>query len=103
MAGNHLGAFSLHAQELQGAGADIAVRGSVETIAAYAVLLVQLVGNGIHISLGRHGLVESGIKDTYLRQTGHELFHCIDTLQVGRVVQRSQVRALLEGLEHLVG
>ena len=91
MTGNDLGALGLHAQELQGASADIAVRGAVETIAAHAVLLVQLIGDGIHIGLGGHGLVESGIKDTYLRQTGHEFLHGIDTLQVGRVVQGSQV------------
>ena len=46
--------------------------------------------------------MESGIKDTDLRQTRHRFLDSIDTLQVGWVVQRSQVRALFEGLQHLV-
>ena len=75
----------------------------METIAAHTVLLVQLVGNGIHISLGRHGLVEGGVEHADLGQTRYQLLHSVDTLQVGRVVQWSQVRALLEGLQYLVG
>ena len=74
----------------------------METIAAHAVLLIQLVGDSIHISLGRHGLMEGGIKNTYLRQTRHQFLHGINTLQVSGVVQRSQVADGLESLQYLV-
>ena len=74
----------------------------METIAAYTIFLIQLVGDGIHISLSRHCLVEGGIEDTHLRQARHQFLHGIHTLQVSRVVQGSQVRALLKGLQHLV-
>ncbi len=75
----------------------------MEAIAAHAVLLIEFVGDGIHIGLGGHGLVESGIEDAHLRQTGHEFLHGIHALQVGGVVQGSQVADGLEGLKHLVG
>ena len=47
--------------------------------------------------------MESCIKHTYLRKTWHEFLYSIDTFQVSWVVQRSKVRALLEGLQNLVG
>ena len=74
----------------------------METIAAHAVLLIQLVGDSIHISLGRHGLMEGRIKNTYLRQTRHQFLHGINTLQVSGVMQRSQIADGLESLQHLV-
>ena len=77
--------------------------GSVEAIATDAVLLVELVGDGVHKSLGRHGLVESGIEHTHLRQTRHQLLHSVYTFQIGGVVQGSEVGALFESLQHLVG
>ena len=40
----------------------IAVRGAVRTVAADVVLFVHIVGNAVHISLHRHGLVESCVK-----------------------------------------
>ena len=75
----------------------------METIATDAVLLVQFVGDGIHISLWRHRLVESCVEHAHVRQARHQLLHGIHALQVGRVVQRRQVRALFEGFQHLVG
>ena len=63
----------------------------MEAIATHAILLIELVGDGIHISLGGHGLMEGGIEHAHLRQTRHQLLHGVHTLQVGRVVQRSQV------------
>ncbi len=75
----------------------------METIAAYTIFLIQLVGYGVHVGLRRHGLVESGVKDAHLRQARHQLLHSVHAFQVGGVVQRSQVGALLELLQHLVG
>ena len=75
----------------------------METVATDAVLLVEFVGNGIHISLGRHGLMESSVEDTHLGQSWHQFLHGVHALQVGGVMQRSQIGTFLEGLEHLVG
>ena len=79
------------------------MRSSVETIATYTILLIKLVRNGIHIGIVGHGLMEGGIKHAHLRQSWHQLLNCVHTLQVGWVMQGSQVRALLKHLQHLVG
>ena len=103
MTGHHLGTFGGNAEELAGTGRHIAVAGAMETIATDAVLLVKLVGNGIHISLGRHGLMESCVEDTHLGKSRHQFLHGVHTLQVGGIVERSQIGALFKGLKHLVG
>ena len=46
--------------------------------------------------------MESSVEDTHLGQARHELTHGANTLQVGGVVQRSQVGALLKHAQHLV-
>ena len=103
MAGYHLCALGRDAQELACTLRDIAVGGTVETVATDAVLLIQLVGDGIHIGLGGHRLMESGVEHAYLRQARHQLLHSVHTLEVGRIMQRSQVGAFLKLLQHLVG
>ena len=50
-----------------------------------------------------HGLMESGVEDAHLRQARHQLLHSVHALQVGGIVQGSQVGALLKLLQHLVG
>ena len=47
--------------------------------------------------------MEGSIKHTDLRQSRHQLLHGIHALQVCRIMQRSKVRAFLEGLQHLIG
>ena len=46
--------------------------------------------------------MESSIKHTHLRQTWHQFLHSVYALQIGWVVQRSQIRAFLESLQHFV-
>ena len=75
---------------------------SVETIAAHAILLVEIIRKGIHICLLRHGLMESRIEYAHLRQTRHQFRNSMNTLQVGWVVQRSQIDASLESFQHFV-
>ena len=75
----------------------------METIATNTVLLVQLVRDSVHISLSWHCLMEGSIKYTYLRQTRHKLLNGVYTLKVCRVMQWSQIRALLESLQNLIG
>ena len=77
--------------------------GAMETITADTILLIEFVGDSVHKGLRRHGLMEGSIKYTHLRQTWHQLLHGIHTLQVCGVMQWRKVRALLKGLQHLVG
>ncbi len=103
MAGNHLGALSRDSEELTCTGTYITVRRAMETITTDAVLLIQFVRNGVHISLSRHGLMEGCVEHAHLRQSGHQLLNSVNPLKVCGVVQRSKVRTLLKGLENLVG
>ena len=45
--------------------------------------------------------MEAGVKDRHLRHTGHQLFARADTGQVMRVVERTQLTALLNGSKDL--
>ena len=62
MAGDQLQALNRLLKELGSAVADILVAGAVEAVAADAVLLIVLIGDGVHISLRGHGGVESRVK-----------------------------------------
>ena len=75
----------------------------METVATHTILLIEFIGDGIHIGLGRHGLMEGGVEHPHLGQTGHQFAHSLHTLEVGGVVEGSQVAACLKYLEHLVG
>ena len=102
MAGYYLLVFILYAEEVAHTLRHVAVTRAVEAVAAHAVLLVQVVRNGVKVRVGGHRLVERSVENTYLRQAGHQLADGLHALEVGRVVQRCEVDALLEGLEYLV-
>ena len=76
----------------------------MEAIAADLVILIVLIGQSIHVSLGGHGLVEGGVEHGHL---GHVLAHDggagVDAGDVGGVVERSQRDAVLQSLHDLVG
>ena len=76
---------------------------TVEAIAADAVLVVELIGEGIHIGMLGHRLVEGRIEYPYLRRIGEYLRHRLDTEDVGWVVKRSKLCALMEHIYHLWG
>ena len=61
----------------------------MEAVATDAVLIVELIGERIHISMLGHGLVEGRIKDPYLRDLRQDLRDSLDTEDVRRIVQRS--------------
>ena len=46
--------------------------------------------------------MECCVEDTHLGQSWHQFLHGVHTLQVSGIMQWSQIRALLECLEHLV-
>ena len=75
----------------------------MEAITTHAMLLVEFIGNRIHIGVVGHGLVESGIEDTHLRQIGQQGLNGIDTFDVGWIVQRRKVVASLEIAHDLGG
>ena len=80
-----------------------AVGGTMETIASYFILLIVFIGKAVQICLLRHGLMESSIKNSCHGSIGHQLLAGTDTNQICRVVKRSQVIALLDGLHGLIG
>ena len=75
----------------------------MEAIATYTILLVQFVGNGIHIGIVGHRLMESRIEDSNLRHIRQDSLNGTNTFQVGRIVERSQVVARRKGIEHFLG
>ena len=74
----------------------------METITTYAILCIEFVRNGIHVSIVRHSLVESCIEYTYLRYIRKDSSYRVDTLQVSRVVKRSEVATCDECIEHFL-
>ena len=62
MAGDDFQLFNGLAHKLGAALGDIAMGGAVEAVAADTVVLIILVGDGVHICLVGHGLVEGGVE-----------------------------------------
>ena len=101
MSRNDLLFFIRNAQDFASTTGNIAMTCPVETVAAYTVFRIHLVGQTIHISLSRHCLVESRIEHSHLGNTRNQRFHRIDTLQVSRVMQRSQIRTFDYLVDHI--
>ncbi len=74
----------------------------MESVAAYVVLCVPLVGNCIHEGFIGHGLVPGCIQDNGLGNIGHGLAGRLNTHDVGRHVQRTEGDDLLQLLDYLV-
>ena len=96
MAGDDLDLAIIQTEELSSASAYVAMRSAVEAVSANTVLLIYFIRERIHVTVLRHGLMESGIENAYLRQTWHQLVYSLNALQIGRVMERSQVAHLLE-------
>ena len=80
--------------------ADEAVAGAVEAIAAYTVLAIQRLGQGVAVGVFGQGLVEGGVEHHHLRQIGEQLEGGLDALQVGWIVQRGERRGVADRREH---
>ena len=76
---------------------------TVEAIATDAVLVVEFVGEPVHIGMLGHRLVEGRVKYPYLRRIWEYLRHSFDTEDVGWVVKRSKLCALMEHIYYLWG
>ena len=103
MAGDQLQALNGLFQILGSLVRNVLVAGAVEAVAAHAVLLVVLIRNGVHISLRRHGAVESGIEHSHHRNIAEHFACGLDAQNAGGVVQGSQRAQLADGLDDLVG
>ena len=91
VAGDEFQALNGLLQKLGSAMADILVAGAVEAVAADAVLLVVLVGDGVHVGLRGHGGVESRIKHSDVGLIlAKDLIGSLDTQDGGGVMQGSQ-------------
>ena len=101
VAGNDTLALGLHAKKFADTLRDITMAGAVKTIATHAILLIEFIGQRIHICIVGHRLMEGSVEDTHLRDVGQDSLDGIHALDVGRIVQRCQVIACLEGLHHL--
>ena len=88
MAGDNLQVFDVSAHHLRALLADITVRSAVKAIAADFIFFIILIRNREHISLWRHGRMESGIKNNHLWYLGAEhLTAGADSLNMSMVVQ----------------
>ena len=75
----------------------------MEAVAADLVLLIILIGQGVHIGGGGHGLMEGGIEHGHHGGAGHQSLTGPDPDDIGGIVERSQRVALLDGGHHLIG
>ena len=74
----------------------------METVAADAVFVIVLVRECIHICILRHALMECSIEDSHLRNCRKNIRYGPDTEEVGRVVQRCDIRAFLNLCNHVL-
>ena len=102
MAGDDLQLFDGLAHQLCAAAGNIAMRGAVEAVATDAVIFVVLIGNGVHVSLAGHGLVESGVEHCNHGNVAHNVAAGVDADDVCRVVQGSEGSALLERFHNCI-
>lgn len=90
------------AHELCNAVADIAVGGAVEAIAADLVLLIVLIRHSEHVSLLRHGGMESRIEHDNFRDFLAENAHAgTNALYMCAVVQRCKRDEAFDALDDL--
>ena len=95
--------FGFNAEEFAHTSRNEAVARSVSTPTTDVVLFVIFIRNGIHISLGRHGLVESRVEHEHLRQVGQHFLYSHIAFEVCFAMKRSEFHILLPLFEHLVG
>jgi hypothetical protein len=71
----------------------------MKSVTTNVVASIQVIGHGVEVCILRDGMVEGGIKNCDLRQPWTEdLPRRQNTLDVVRVVQRSQFDAFLDSL-----
>ena len=75
----------------------------MRAVTADVVLLVIFVGQGVHVGVGRHGLVEGRVEDQDLGHAGEQLGGVPGSAEVGGVVQGGQPFGLGQVGPHVFG
>ena len=75
--------------------------GSMEAVAADLIFLIVFIRKAVQIGLFRHGLMERRIEHHRHGHAGHDLLTGTDADQVGRIMQRRQIAAGFDSLDHL--
>ena len=78
------------------------VRRAVETVLPDTIILIEFVGQSVHVGIARHSLVECSVEDSHHGGTGHDFLTCSDSHHVWRVVQRCKLEAVLYGLLNIL-
>ena len=102
MAGDNLGIVDIQAREACAFVGDVIVRGAVGAVAADVVLAVVLVRQGVHIGVFRHGLMEGRVEHHHLGHVGQNLLAGADAEQMGVVMERCELGADLDLVQHVV-
>jgi hypothetical protein len=76
---------------------DKAMRRAVETVPSDAIFFIPSVGHSIYKNMGRDRSKERRVKDSNLRNTGHQIRDCPDAGEIDWIMQDSQFRKLLYG------
>ena len=96
MGNNHANVFQRFAQDACCFRGNVTHTGTVETVAAESVFFTQFARNGISVGALRHGLVERGIHHADIGQTREVFLRSQNTVDIGRVMQRSERNAGIE-------
>ncbi len=87
---------------LRGEAGHELVAGAVEAEATDAVLVRELAIDRVHLRAPGHARMEGGVEDRDVGHVREQLARGADARQVGRVVQRREGHARLDGADHLV-
>lgn len=89
-------------QEGRGLLADVAVRGAVEPVPADLPAIGQFAVDGVGRRRGRQVVEEPGVEDGHVRNAGQQPAGHFDSLERRRIVQRGQLRQLVQPGDHRV-
>ena len=78
------------------------MRGTVRSVAADMIIGIIIIRKRVHVSVVRHGLMECGVEHYHLRGLGKHLGDGVDAEKVRRIVERREVAADLDLLQHIV-
>ena len=103
MAGDDALILGLHAEHLANAGGDEAMARAVCAPAANVVVLIIFVGNGVHVGVLGHRLVERRVEHEHLRQFGQHFLHGHVAFEVCVRVERGEIHVLFPFFQHGIG
>ena len=102
VADNGVDIRGLLAHEGRGPFGDVEKTGAVEAVFTDTVLLIPLVGEGVHVGALRHCLMPGGVHHRAVSGVGQNISGGFDALDIGRIVQRGQIGYFLKGLQRFI-